>query len=675
MSNRLANETSPYLRQHRDNPVDWFAWGEEAFALSRKRNVPILLSVGYSACHWCHVMAHECFEDLEIAKLMNELFVNIKVDREERPDIDALYMDAVQAMSGRGGWPMTVFMTPDGQPFFGGTYFPKASFAKLMLAINDAWINRRGDINNNTSALVESLGRTSAIIPDRSLPKIELVHRAVNDLTNSFDSQWGGFGTAPKFPSTMNLDLLIRSYLDDASKTTNNSANSTKRQIIATSLDAMASGGMYDHLGGGFSRYSVDEKWLVPHFEKMLYDQALLVRVYTHAAVVFNEPRWKQVVEEIIEYVLRDLHHSQGGFFSAQDADSLDEHGHSHEGHFYVFTPDDIRRILPEDLVDTALEWYEITDAGNFEGKNIPTRINHRGAFSRTAKIDDIRVRLLTARSERPRPLLDDKVLTEWNAMMTASLVEAAVLFNRSDWLDVAIKNGEFLLRELRNETGDWFRSWQEYGQPRARHRALACDLAHLVDAFTRLGEATGKAIWISHAREAADELLSSYWDPTNSGLFTIADDAERLIVRQKDLLDNATPSANSTAAIALIRLGALTGQVKYEKAALDILRLFTTIAASAPSAFSNLLSAVLLQHTGITEIAITGKRTDLLSEIQKQWLPSAVITWGEPFDSPLWASRPEGFAFVCQHYTCAAPATTVDELNDALHAALNNLH
>ena len=256
---------------------------------------------------------------------------------------------------------------------------------------------------------------------------------------------------------------------------------------------------------------------------------------------------------------------------------------------------------------------------------------------------------------------------------MTASLVEAAVLFNRADWLDVAIQNGEFLLRELRNTNGGWFRSWQESGQPRARHRALACDLAHLVDAFTRLGEATGKAIWISHACEAADELLSSYWDHTNFGLFTIADDAEPLIVRQKDLLDNATPSANSTAAIALIRLGALTGNAKYEKAALDILRLFTTIAASAPSAFSNLLAAVLLQHTGITEIAITGKRTDLLSELQKQWLPSAVITWGEPFDSPLWASRPEGFAFVCRDYTCAAPATTIDELNDALHTSLNN--
>ena len=664
MSNRLANETSPYLRQHRDNPVDWFSWGQEAFDLARERNVPILLSVGYSACHWCHVMAHECFEDLETANLMNQLFVNIKVDREERPDIDALYMDAVQAMSSRGGWPMTVFMTPDGHPFFGGTYFPKPSFTQLMNAINDAWHNRRDDIDNNIAALVESLGRTAQIAPDKSLPTIDLFHRAVSDLSKSFDAQWGGFGGAPKFPSTMSLDLLIRSYLNDASETVGN--------IVTTTLDAMASGGMYDHLGGGFSRYSVDEKWLVPHFEKMLYDQALLVRVYTHAAVVFNQPRWQQIVEETVEYILRDLRHSQGGFFSAQDADSLDDLGHSHEGHFYVFTPAEVRAILPEELVDTALKWYEITDTGNFEGSNIPTRLNNRGEFKRTREVDDIRLRLLTARSKRTWPLLDDKVLTEWNAMMTASLVEAAVLFDRSDWLDAARKNGEFMLRELRDDTGKWFRSWQESGQPQARHRALAADLANLIDAFTRLGEATGKSSWITHAREVADQLLENYWDETNFGLFTIANDAEQLIVRQKDLIDNATPSANSTGALALMRLAALTGDAKYETAALNILRLFTRITASAPGAFGNLLSAVHLQSAGITEIVITGSRTDLLGHVQKRWLPTAVVAWGEQYDSPIWADRPQGFAFVCQNYTCAAPAGTIDELNAAFRSALN---
>ncbi|MEY3817435.1 MAG: hypothetical protein RIT00_160, partial [Actinomycetota bacterium] len=337
MTNRLARETSPYLKQHQDNPVDWFSWGPEAFAEARERNVPVLLSVGYSACHWCHVMAHECFEDIETASVMNRLFVNIKVDREERPDIDALYMDAVQAMSGRGGWPMTVFMSPEGQPFFGGTYFPKPSFLKLMSAIDDAWRNRRSDIENNISALVESLGRTAAVTADDSLPGRELVAEACAQFENSFDAKWGGFGGAPKFPSTMNLDCIIRNYIDKTPAAKN---------IVTTSLDAMASGGMYDHIGGGFSRYSVDEKWLVPHFEKMLYDQALLLRVYTHAAVLFKSEAYKQTCSEIIEYVLRDLRHPDGGFFSAEDADSLDDQGHSHEGHFYVFTPDQLRTIL-----------------------------------------------------------------------------------------------------------------------------------------------------------------------------------------------------------------------------------------------------------------------------------------------------------------------------------------
>ena len=663
MPNQLANETSPYLRQHKDNPVDWFSWGEQAFDLAKQRNVPVLLSVGYSACHWCHVMAHECFEDLETAALMNKLFVNIKVDREERPDIDALYMDAVQAMSGRGGWPMTVFMTPDGLPFFGGTYFPKPSFIQLLNAITEAWHNRRADIDNNISSLVEALSRTSQIAPDETLPKIELFHQAVSDLSKSFDPNWGGFNSAPKFPSTMNLDLLVRSYLNDESPVT--------RNIVTTTLDAMASGGMYDHLGGGFSRYSVDEKWLVPHFEKMLYDQALLVRVYTHAAVAFNEPRWKQVVEETIQYILRDLHHHQGGFFSAQDADSLDENGHSHEGHFYIFTPSQVREILPAELVDDALEWYEITAEGNFEGSNIPTRLNHRGEFARTEKIDEIRTLLLTARSQRTWPLLDDKVLTEWNAMMTSSLIEAAVVFDRDDWLVAAKRNCEFLLRELRDQSGKWFRSWQEAGQPKARHRALATDLAHLVDAFTRLGEATGEAVWIENACDVADQLLANYWDNTNLGLFTIANDAEQLVVRQKDLLDNATPSANSVAANSLLRLAALTGSSKYNSAGLDILRLFTKLATSAPSAFGNLLNTVHLQCIGVTEIAITGTRPDLVEYVQRQWLPTAVIAWGEKYESPLWTDRPQGFAFVCQNYVCAAPANTIAEFNAALRLNL----
>lgn len=668
MPNRLAFETSPYLRQHQDNPVDWFSWGHEAFAEARRRQVPVLLSVGYSACHWCHVMAHECFEDLETANLMNQLFVNIKVDREERPDIDALYMDAVQAMSGRGGWPMTVFMSPDGQPFFGGTYFPKPSFIKLMNAIDDAWRNRRTEIDGNISALVDSLGRTAAVEPDDSLPSHEVILSACEQLENSFDPNWGGFGGAPKFPSTMNLDLLIRNYVDSPSEKT--------KKIIVTSLDAMASGGMYDHIGGGFSRYSVDEKWLVPHFEKMLYDQALLLRVYTHAAVLFKSESYKQICEEIVEYVLRDLRHPSGGFFSAEDADSLDEFGHSHEGHFYVFTKDELESILTPEQFEIACEFFEITQQGNFEGKNIPARLLHRGDFKRSQKIDEVRSAIFNARAKRHRPLLDDKVLTEWNAMMTSSLVEAACLFGRPDWLSVAEQNGEFLFNNLGDDSKEsatkiWRRSWQQTGEPQARHRALAADLAQLIDAFTRLGEATGKSIWIARASAVAEELIVNYWDTTNGGLFTIAENGEQLIVRQKDLLDNATPSANSTAANALLRLGAITGNQRFTDLAQQILKLFTRIAPGAPTAFGNLLMAVHLIHKGIIEIAITGSRPDLVTHIQKMWMPNAVLSFGEPFESPMWTNRPEGFAFICQNYACNAPASTPQEIDTALAATL----
>ncbi|MEY3482026.1 MAG: hypothetical protein RLZ40_69, partial [Actinomycetota bacterium] len=333
--NRLAHESSPYLRQHRDNPVDWWPWCDEAFAEAKRRNVPVLLSVGYSACHWCHVMAHESFEDADVAEVMNRLFVNVKVDREERPDVDSVYMDAVQAMTGRGGWPMTVFLTPEAQPFFGGTYYPKPTFLQLLSAVDDAWRNRRADIDNNVEALVENIGRTSQISANPNLPAIDVFAAAVTQYDASFDETWGGFGGAPKFPSTMALELLLRSYLNDESPRT--------RQMITTSLDAMASGGMYDHLGGGFARYSVDEKWLVPHFEKMLYDQALLLRPYLHASLALQDPRWRQVVEETVGYVLRDMTSPEGAFYSAEDADSLDETGHSHEGHFYVFTPEQVR--------------------------------------------------------------------------------------------------------------------------------------------------------------------------------------------------------------------------------------------------------------------------------------------------------------------------------------------
>ena len=615
-------------------------------------------------------MAHECFEDVETASIMNELFVNIKVDREERPDVDAIYMDAVQAMTGRGGWPMTVFLTPDAKPFYGGTYFPKPTFIQLMNAITDAWINRRDDIENNIAALMESLNRTSRITNQSKNAEPALIgsqhlNAAVEQMRQSFDVDWGGFGSAPKFPSTMNLDLLLRVYLDNP--------NPDLLEILTTSLDAMASGGMYDHLGGGFARYSVDAQWLVPHFEKMLYDQALLARIYLHAGVALNEPRWLQIASETIDYVLRDLCHPDGGFFCAQDADSLNEHGHSVEGHFYVWSKQQFLDALPHDLHDLALDWYEVTEAGNFEGTNILSRLHHRGDIVRNPQVERARALLLESRNTRLWPGLDDKVLTEWNGMMLATLAEGAALLQRPDWLAAAVKNGEFLINQLCTDSGSVTikRSWHQDGTPRAQHAALGADLAQLVEGFTRLAEATGHAIWITHAKTVADKLLSDYWDAENGGVFTTAHDGEQLIVRQKDVMDNATPSANSTAAFALYRLAGLTGEERFTLHADQILQLLSHIATSAPTAFGNLLIAAHLRHCGVVEIAITGNRPDLVTQLHSQWLPTVVSAWGERYDSPIWQDRKDGLVYVCRQYTCMAPADDAKTFDQALHVAL----
>ena len=659
--NRLAQETSPYLRQHKDNPVDWYPWGPEAFAAAKERNVPILLSVGYSACHWCHVMAHECFEDDVVAIVMNERFVNVKVDREERPDVDSVYMDAVQAMAGRGGWPMTVFMTPTGEPFYGGTYFPKPQFLQLMDAIDDVWRTRPADIQQNIDALVDAIGRTSRVEPAVDLPGAEHIDRCLRQLAASFDHAWGGFGAAPKFPSTLQLDVALRALVR---------GDNLHYEIVTTTLDAMASGGMYDHLGGGFARYSTDERWLVPHFEKMLYDQALLARIYVHGALILDQPHWRQVASETIDYVLAELHHPDGGFYSAEDADSPDEQGHGLEGLFQTWTSAEICDVLG-DSADIALDWYEVratdADGGNFEGRTILTRLVHRGELLRPTEVEAVRQRLLEARSSRRRPGLDDKVITEWNALMLATLSEAATAFDRPDWLAAAIANGEFLLRELRRPDGRWHRSWHADGAPRSRHEALAADHAALIDAFTRLAEASGESRWIGAAMATADTMLDHFWDHDHGGLFTTADDGEALVVRQKDLLDNATPSANALAAVALLRLASLTGEQRYANHADRILRLLGSIMDSAPTAFSHALTAVDLRTFGVTEIVITGDRSDLCEEVWSTWRPNAVLAWGEPYDSPLWRHRSDGFAYVCSNFTCDLPASDVPSLAEQL--------
>lgn len=657
--NRLGEETSPYLRQHADNPVDWFAWGSDAFAAAVERNVPILLSVGYSACHWCHVMAHECFEDLEVAAEMNRLFINVKVDREERPDVDAIYMDAVQALTGRGGWPMTVFLTPAGKPFYGGTYFPKPQFLSLMSTIDDVWRTKQGDVQQNVAALMDALSRSTAMKPADTLPGPEFINAALAQLGQSFDAEWGGFGDAPKFPSTMNLDVVLRSYLSNPTD--------AARTVVTTSLDAMASGGMYDHIGGGFARYSVDRRWLAPHFEKMLYDQALLVRCYLHAWLVFGHDRWRQVIDETIGYVLNEMTHPDGGWYCAEDADSPDIHGHSHEGLFYTWTPDELTAVLGPELSAEARAWWEVTDNANFEGRNILCRLHHRGELARPASVERSRQLLFSARATRPRPGLDDKVLTEWNGLFLSTLAEAGAAMGRADWLAAATRNAEFLMRELRTPDGRWHRSWQAEGAPHARHAALAADHANLIDAFTRVAEATGEARWIREACEVADTMLDHFWDTDAGGVFTTADDAEALIVRQKDLMDNATPSANSMAAMALYRIGALTGEVRFTNHADQTLQLIGRVMAQAPTACGNALASVELRHRGITEIVIAGHRPDLVAAVREQWLPNTVLAWGEPYESPLWTDRPDGYAYVCRDFTCELPAADVEHLRALL--------
>ncbi len=657
--NRLGRETSPYLRQHRDNPVHWYAWGPEAFAAAKERKVPILLSVGYSACHWCHVMAHECFEDDEVAAEMNRLFANVKVDREERPDVDAIYMDAVQALTGRGGWPMTVFLTPHGKPFYGGTYFPKPSMLQLMAAIDDVWRNKPGDVAQNVDALMDALGRSATVAPADDVPGVEAINAALAQLGQSFDSEWGGFGSAPKFPSTLNLELVLRAHLRSPSE--------SAETVVTTTLDAMASGGVYDHLGGGFARYSTDREWLVPHFEKMLYDQALLVRVYVHAWLVFGHDRWRQVLTETIEYVLREMTNPSGGWYSAEDADSPDEHGHSHEGLFHTWTRADIIDVLGEDLGMQACEWWEVTSDGNFEGRNILARAHHRGELARPEHIERARRLLYDARAERRRPGLDDKILTEWNALFLASLAEAAAVMDRPDWLAAAVRNGEFLLRELRRDDGRWHRSWQSGGAPPARHAALAADHSNLVDAFTRLAEATGEARWVRAATETADTMLDHFWDPEAGGLFTTADEAEAMIVRQKELMDGATPSANSVAAVALHRLAALTGEHRFSQHADSTLRLIGRVLPQAPTAFGNALAAVDMRSSAGHEIVITGDRPDLLAVVRSCWMPNSVLAWGERYDSPLWFDRLDGLAYVCEGFSCRLPVSSTDDLQSLL--------
>jgi uncharacterized protein YyaL (SSP411 family) len=663
MANRLADETSPYLRQHADNPVDWFPWSDEAWATARERDVPVLVSVGYSSCHWCHVMAHESFEDPAIGALVNDLFVSIKVDREERPDVDSVYMDAVQAMSGSGGWPMTVFCLPDGRPFFAGTYFPRQTranmlgFGELCQRIDELWRTRRADLEEQAAKVTEAIASGEQLVPADEAPGAGALTDAANALLAQADRRDGGFGRAPKFPQSMSIDTQLRQHV--------RTGDTEALDVALLSLDAMASGGIYDHLGGGFARYSTDSRWLVPHFEKMLYDQALIARAYLHAWQVTGQAHHRQVLDETIAYVLRELRHPLGGFFSAEDADS-----EGVEGKFYVWSLDEVREVAGPDA-DAAVEWYGVTASGNWEGTNILERPT-RGELLRPPEVERARAALFAARDHRIRPGLDDKVLTEWNALMLSTLAEAAAATGDPVWTDAAVTNAEFLCAELRRADGRWLRTWQgpvdggrEAG--RAKILAYAADHAALVDAFVRMAELTGEARWQAEALTTAASLLELFWDERDGGFFTTGADAEVLVTRPKELMDNAVPSANSTAAVALLRLAALTGDASLAEPAEVVLRLLGEAAGRVPMAFGNVLHALELLVTGTTEVVVTGDRPDLLAEVRRHWLPTGVVAWGERTTSPLWEGRDEigaaGRAYVCRGYVCDLPAADVATL------------
>src|SRR5829696_1247584 len=678
MPNHLINETSPYLLQHAHNPVEWHPWGEEAFEKARRENKPVLLSIGYSSCHWCHVMAHESFENEDIAELMNENFVNIKVDREERPDLDQIYMNAVQMMTHHGGWPMTVLLTPDAVPFYGGTYYPPQDrynmpgFPRVLISIAEAYRDRQDEIRETGTSLVNELQRLSVTSGSDSPVEIELMDAAYAGIVRSYDSVNGGFGGAPKFPPAMTLEFLLRTYV--------RTGKSEALDIVLNTCLKMANGGIYDQLGGGFHRYSTDAKWLVPHFEKMLYDNALLSRLYLHYFQVSQASWARDTAEGILDYVMREMTDPAGGFYSTQDADS-----EGHEGKFFVWDIKEIQTTLGETAASRFCDYYDITESGNFEGKNIPnvTRtledvaVAHNVSVSElAASLNESKRILFELREVRVKPDRDEKILTAWNGLMLASFAEAGVILNRPDYTDAARRNADFVLANLRRD-GALLRTWKG---GTAKFNGYLEDYAFLTEGLVTLFETTGEFRWLEEARTLTDRMIEEFWDSDNSGFFFTGKSHENLIVRSKDYFDNATPSGNSVAADVLLRLAILTGEEKYRDLATAIIREVSGSIRRYPSAFGYALSAVAFLLSTPKEVAIVGNSPadirPLLAEVWRTYLPNKVVA--PAFDGtltlPLLENRPlvNGLptAYVCEHYTCKQPVNDVSVLAAQLTAA-----
>ncbi len=633
VANRLAQQTSPYLLQHRDNPVDWYPWGEEALTRAREEDRPILLSVGYSACHWCHVMERESFEDAETAAFMNEHFVNVKVDREERPDVDALYMEAVQAMTGQGGWPMTVFLDPEGVPFYGGTYFPPQprqgmpSFRQVMEAVDEAFRERREEIRERAPDTRARLGAIADVeASDRPLRR-ESLDEAAEGLRINADADNGGFGTAPKFPPSSALEFLLARG---------------ESEIVRRTLDAMAAGGIYDQLGGGFARYSVDAVWLVPHFEKMLYDNALLARVYLHGWQRFGRDAYARVCTETLDWALREMRGPEGGFYSALDADSEGE-----EGRFYVWGLEEIRDLLGDG--DDVIAYYGVSGQGNFEGRNV---LHLAGGLDAPEPdgLAEARQKLFAARAERVRPGLDDKRLASWNALMISALAEAGAVLGQQHYLRAAASCAAFVLDEMRDDSGRLLRTYKD---GRAHLNAYLEDHAFMVEALLTLYEASFELRWFDAARELADAMIERFGDGERGGFFSTSSDHEELIARRKDLSDHPIPSGNSSAALGLLRLAALTGEAGYEQWAEGVLRLMHPAAVRHPEAFGHLLQALDFDLEPTREVALVapsdGDPAEALSElaavVRSDHRPRLVLAGGpEGTERPeLMLDRPDG--------------------------------
>ncbi|HTK37527.1 MAG TPA: thioredoxin domain-containing protein, partial [Pyrinomonadaceae bacterium] len=623
-TNRLAHETSPYLLQHAHNPVDWYPWGDEAFEKAKAEDKPVLVSIGYSACHWCHVMEHESFEDEATARIMNEHFINIKVDMEERPDVDQIYMTFVQLTTGRGGWPMNVFLTPDKLPFFGGTYFPPVSrfnmpgFSQILLSVAEAYRDKRDELLRSANDILGEMRRVGISEFHPGGLSLEQLDNAFESMSRSFDATNGGFGGAPKFPPSMTLEFLLRYHHRTGKERALEMAERTCRK--------MANGGIYDQLGGGFHRYSVDAVWLVPHFEKMLYDNAQLIRLYLHLYQINHDEFYKRIAVETLEYVRREMLDASGGFYSTQDADS-----EGVEGKFFVWTPEETVATLGPEDAQIFNFYYDVSEEGNFEEKNI---LNVRYAPAEAAKalkIDEEKLnevlergreKLFAEREKRIKPFRDEKVLTAWNGLMMAAFAEASAVLDEPEYLAIAKKNAEFILTELQSD-GRLLRTWKN---GKAKLNAYLEDHANVADALIELYQVSGEIRYLYQAKRLVDVMIDEFWDEENGGFYFTASGHEQLIVRNKDYYDNATPSGNSVAADVLLKLSKFFADQKYDRFAVTVLRLVATQISRYPQGFGRSLSALELYLGGSNEIVIVGEKGNELARAAGQaYIPNAV--------------------------------------------------